>query len=86
MQKLELKRQFVKMIEADEIREFEGYSMGLAMLILDLAYIATLLGITIDENIIAQPNSDKNKGRTRGQRTKKIKVVVTSASIIVVKK
>lgn len=73
MQKLELKGQFVKMIEADEIREFEGYSMGLAMLILDLAYIATLLGITIDENMTAQPSPDKTKGRNRDQRTKKDK-------------
>lgn len=55
IQKLFLRNDIFKMFESDLIREFEGYATGLAMLFINLTYIAQHLGIELDESILSRP-------------------------------
>lgn len=67
-QKLVLTNQLHKLMEADKIREFEGYSTGLAMLILDLAYLASVLGIPIDEKMARKTSSSSSESSLPTQK------------------
>lgn len=64
-QSLVLSGMLKDLIADDKIREFESYATGLAMLFLDLAFVATIVGVSITSNNKDHSNSSNETIKAR---------------------